>query len=155
MVEELPIPERLLAGAKLLGRLWRSGVRCATGGWSGSCACGPKKTQFCGAKAQWCKMKSAQLGSDVVRAHCHPDPAADPLAMVKVMNAAEIDSLGLTVVFRIAGQGDVEHTIGAGTGKTSSLKMADLVQLADKPDGAWSVFTLLGMMKGSKVVEYA
>lgn len=153
MTDELPIPERLFNGVRLLGQLWRSGVRCSAG-WSATCEDGTKKTKFCGVKAQWCQMKAAQLAGLGKRVAEYTF-ADDPLAMIKVMGAAEIDALGFTVVFKIAGQGDAEHTIGAGTGKASSLKMADLVQLADKPDGAWSVFTLLGMMKGSKVVEYA
>lgn len=45
------LPSRLLAGAKILGDLWRSGVKCQSG-WSGICPC-DEKTDFCDAKARW------------------------------------------------------------------------------------------------------
>lgn len=45
------LPQRLVNGAAVLGRLWRENVRCL-GNWSGVCPC-QTKTDFCSVKAKW------------------------------------------------------------------------------------------------------
>lgn len=54
--ENKAIPGRLLNGAEVLGRLWREGIRCATGtGWGRICVCA-EPTDFCTAKKRWVEL---------------------------------------------------------------------------------------------------
>lgn len=50
-VKRSAIPDRLIKGAEVLGRLWRKGVRCVSL-WSGICPCS-QKNDFCTAKTKW------------------------------------------------------------------------------------------------------
>jgi len=45
------IPQRLVRGAEVLGRLWKDGVRCRSE-WSGVCPCEPPN-DFCLSKKKW------------------------------------------------------------------------------------------------------
>ncbi len=45
------IPQRLVRGAEILGRLWKEGVRCRSE-WSGVCPCDPPN-DFCLSKKKW------------------------------------------------------------------------------------------------------
>ena len=46
------MPGRLLKGAEVLGRLWKSDIRCKDG-WRRGCGCHGLATDFCHAKLKW------------------------------------------------------------------------------------------------------
>lgn len=86
--------DRLIAGAKMLGELWRAGVRCKDG-WMVSCSCEPM-TKFCRAKGLWVKI-AQEAGRTF-----------DQEPIVGGMTAQEIKASGVTVQIHVPEHGLVK-----------------------------------------------
>lgn len=84
------LPNRLDAGAEILGRLWREGTRCEKG-WSALCHCS-RPTDFCMAKARWC-MILRELHGDWPNG-VQP---GDSYAIIEAMTLEQFDLTQVTV----------------------------------------------------------
>jgi hypothetical protein len=123
----------LIAGAKMLGTLWKEGVRCPSN-WA-ACSC-PEPTKFCRAKALW-----VRLAKDGVR-----DIPPSPFGIVEAMTDEELREADLTVIFEIPGIG--KAVVGGSKGQISFEK---LLELASDREGLRRVLTTLTAFPGSKV----
>jgi hypothetical protein len=116
--------ERLLKGAEVLGRLFRSGVFCQNG-WGMICTC-PVQTEFCKAKTKWLGLASADYIGRL-----RPDQGS-PFYLLESMRCSEADALGLECTVNFEGIGVVL------VGKGSQIPWSTLAQYASderKEDG--------------------
>jgi hypothetical protein len=129
-------PTRLLKGAQKLGEFWRDGDRCALG-WSSAirpCGCEPE-TRFCEARALWAELALADGRV----------PEDGPHDLSLMMRAFEWDATGLTMTVELGSHGTVR------IGPKGSLRMADLVALAEAPEGADVVLKVMGFFPGAVI----
>lgn len=109
---ESDIKGRLLAGAKLLGELWRRGERCSLG-WSMECKDPLPRNRFCRAKLQWVRMAEDVDG----RIFCPGE-----YAVIEAMKASEFDATGLVAVVQTPKGGRIK--VGPGGNFDSMAKLA-------------------------------
>jgi hypothetical protein len=138
MNTEAPIKVRLVTGAALLGQLWRSGVRCASG-WSDVCECQPR-TKFCLSKVQWCKLKASTMEAWGF------GQTVEQFGVVQAMDVGEFEATGLTIAVEINGLGT--HKVGP----RGSIGIRDLAKLVNDPAGAAKMFRIVGQIPGAVVV---
>lgn len=139
-LEDRPVRERLAAGAKFLGDLWRKGIRCE-GGWRAlsdrgypDCPC-KTKTKFCIAKIQWLLLAVSE-GREL---------SEGPFGTLETMTVKELDLSGVTIVADIAGMA------GFQVGSRGSARAQDLVDLARDPKSATTVLSLMKGFPGSRM----
>lgn len=89
--KDLPAHIRLVNGAKMLGDLWRDGLRCR-GGWRAKCDC-EKSTKFCRAKLQWASMASAERGPGIF--------SGTPFEIIEAMTGEEFRASDLTIELEV------------------------------------------------------
>lgn len=82
------IAQRCLAGAAMLGDLWREGQRC-TAGWAPRCTCTPdQRTTFCEAKELWIELAP----------YAHDWHILDtPFGIIEAMTLAELEATRLNI----------------------------------------------------------
>jgi hypothetical protein len=102
MADELPLSERLIKGAGVLGRLFRQGKFCQNG-WGQACTC-PQPTEFCLAKLKWISLALGDPGRDVL--------VSSPFYVLELMKCSEADALGLEVTVNFEGIGVI--SVGKG-----------------------------------------
>lgn len=135
------LSERLLAGAKILGNLWRRGIRCKNG-WDVSstdlvtaagitifpCGCTPR-TEFCKARIQWLSLSFMACREDV--------PIVEGLCgLFYSMSAKEWDATGLTATVESEKAGTLR------IGSRGTISTAHLTKLSQDPASAVSIFSL-------------
>jgi hypothetical protein len=133
--ENIPLAVRLLNGAKTLGILWRSGQRCGSG-WSNECSCNPR-TRFCNAKFQWTEL-ARQDGRDL---------ESGQYMIPEAMAMSELEAANIVMAVDLPGLGQAK--IGQG----GEIPVKDFLNLAKDPTGIESVFKILKVFPGSKVIE--
>lgn len=137
-LQKPPVSERLKAGAKILGDLWRDPSQRCDAGWSlDACTCEfPKK--FCKARVHWLTL-AVEAGREL-----HEDAYGLALAML----ASEWDATGLTM--------KIEHpTLGPiliGSSTSSVTGMVDMARMADAPEVLESTLRVLKAFPKAKVV---
>ncbi|MGH9390189.1 MAG: hypothetical protein ACRD1Z_11285 [Vicinamibacteria bacterium] len=89
--KDLPLPQRLVNGAKLLGKLWSAGKRCAAL-WNPSCDC-EEKNDHCRGKARWVELFGK---SDPVR-----ELVLGDFGVIESMRCSELTASGLTAKVEI------------------------------------------------------
>ena len=116
-VQEM-IPRRLLRGAEVLGELWRSGVRCTTGGWGSTCSCSPP-VDFCVAKRRWIDLYCALHGEEAswIRSN------GGPFDLILAMSVRQFEATGITALVQVPGS---EVPIRVGPDGTVWQTIADL-----------------------------
>lgn len=132
-VTEAPVGARLLNGARLLGQLFRSGVRCNLGGWSMGCC--PNPTKFCQAKTQWMRL-AEKAGREI---------EMTDWGVIEAMTFSEFSATGLTMKVDLGEIGVV------GVGSRSEIPIADFLLIAQNPESMKSVLKVLRSFPGSKV----
>lgn len=142
--KERTIPERLLDGARTLGKLWRE-AKCATAGWSvrktpggngfEACSCEPK-TRFCKAKMQWLKL-AAEEPREIVE--------GDYGLVFGTMKGLEWDATGLTLHWELEGVGTVK------VGPKGGLNMRLLMDLRRDPASAVAAMKVMMKFPNSKM----
>lgn len=115
------LPSRLLAGAKVLGRLHKENVRCSSMGWSVGCTCGTGETEFCDAKRRWMALWVDWSGLDA---------PAGPYAILEAMSKRQFEASGLTVTVELPGGARVK--IGAGGASWDTIR--DLAAIQGEPE---------------------
>jgi len=98
--KEIPIGQRLLKGAYILGLHWRKLNQCEKA-WSQYCECQPK-TAFCKAKLQWLKLISMEIARGAER-HI-PDDNAE-FFIIETMKISELKKTGLNALIDLADGG--------------------------------------------------
>jgi hypothetical protein len=150
-MSDLSIDERLKNGARLLGKLLHSGVKCSAG-WSGMvCSCRPRN-RFCEAKAQWVAMKKEQLAArgENIRDIVAPE---HPCAIALLMSIDEFEAAAITMPMTLPGRGDDAPDVVLRVGAKGQIGMRELRALSDIPDALSSVMNVLSTFPGSRVVE--
>lgn len=136
----IPATARLMAGAKILGSLWKKKIRCKEGWrilWDEGhpdCPCNPM-TEFCKAKQQWA-MLAIGAGRELEEGPC---------GIIQMMTVSELDASGVVANAEVTGVG----AFRIGTGGNSTAK--DLVELAKDPESASHVLSLMKAFPGSKM----
>jgi len=108
------IPGRLLNGAEILGKLWKSGPehRCASS-WSASCAC-PVRKSFCIGKLKWLGLLTdyATIDARATEAILKNDPA-DPHYLINLMRVREflISMITIHVAPPVPGSAKDKHGV--------------------------------------------
>lgn len=110
-INNVTLRKRLVAGASILLKLWRQGIRCG-GGWSMNCSC-HERVDFCAAKEKWIgllKELHGDLpynvrGTDAVGAIMGRSllTGAEPFFIVEAMTPKMIQASGLTVLVETPG----------------------------------------------------
>lgn len=122
VIKKSVIPARLLRGAEVLGRLFRSGVRCL-GQWSGACPCSPPG-DFCEAKRRWLGLvleyHNGRYPHDLV--------GTEDLLVLECMNARQFEASGLTISLAIPG---VRAPIKIGRFGTVGRTILDLAAIPE------------------------
>lgn len=142
------LSERLLAGAKMLGNLWRRGKRCARA-WAigdadilatvtplvfAGCACEPR-TDFC--KARWLWITLAVQAEQELADGDH--------GLALSMSSSQWDATGLTITLPVEGGANV------AVGPKGSMSMKHFRELAKDPKAAQSIFSLLKVFPKARV----
>lgn len=142
------LSERLLAGARMLGNLWRRGKRCLRA-WAisdadllatvtplvfGGCPCDPR-TDFC--KARWLWITLAVQAEQELADGDH--------GLALSMTSAQWDATGLTITFPVAD--DVQVAVGP----KGSMSMKHFRELSKDPAAAQSIFSLLKVFPKARV----
>lgn len=128
------ISERLLNGAKLLGQLWRSGVRCGSG-WSAGCLCG-SPVKFCRAKEQW--MRLADKAGRTV-------DVASQWAFIEAMTIDELEATGLTLTRDLGDLGKVK------VGPAGDFPVREFMKICGDQESLKSVLRVIRKFPGSRV----
>jgi len=104
MTTQLPLAQRLIKGAGVLGRLYKSGERCARA-WSMDCDCAEPLKDFCKAKRQWVKLflESPRKG-DV--------DFGEEFGLIESMTEAELEATGLMLTLEFPELGELK--VGPG-----------------------------------------
>lgn len=138
------LPARLLRGARILGRLWQGGPRCADG-WSRRCSCTPK-TESCVAKLKWIEMVLDYGPDQLALASWTGD---EPYFVIEAMTVSQFEATGLTVRVDIPGRG----IIAIGPKGTCWKTLTDLAQVPEQEeDEAWKAVMMIQRMFGPKGV---
>ncbi len=137
MTNPAPIKQRLLNGARVLGALWNSGVRCQVK-WH-YCACeAPKRTKFCEAKKQWLNLAEQadppRTGGDVSTA----------TYVLDRMTNAELDAAAITMKIEMPEVGVVS------VGSKGEISFTALEKVG--PDALRAVMMILRKFPGAKVI---
>jgi hypothetical protein len=142
------LSERLLAGARMLGNLWRRGKRCQRA-WAlgdadllavvtplvfGGCTCDPR-TDFC--KARWLWITLA--------VQAEQDLADGDHGLALSMNPAQWDATGLTITLPVA------DDVNVAVGPKGSMSMRHFRELSKDPAAAQSIFSLLKVFPKARV----
>lgn len=135
-IKKSAIGLRLDRGAEILGRLWRDGVRCASG-WRASCACKPAETDFCRAKMKWVALYIEHVG---------PENSSwlafnEPYGVVETMSVRQALATGLTFLVK---NDMTPKPIKIGPKGTNWKTLVDLAQLDgdDLEQGIAAVFMI-------------
>lgn len=124
-VQRSMIPGRLRRGAEVLGRLWRSGIRCLSE-WSGVCPCATP-TDFCVAKKKWLglvrELHDGQYPYDL--------SGCEELLVLECMDARQFEATGLTILLALPG---VRAPLRIGHSGTCGRTIIDLVAIPDGPE---------------------
>ena len=115
------IPGRLLAGAKVLGELWRFGSQCRSG-WTGICPC-DEKTDFCDAKARWLALLEELHGGLP-----YGLSGNEGYLVLEAMTKSQFEATGLTI--KIARPGD-RVPLRIGPKGTDFATIIDLAAIDD------------------------
>lgn len=87
---------RLQKGASILGQLWKSGSRCASG-WRLGCSC-PEPREFCSAKIKWLGLLKELHGG-----HPYGLTGEEQFYMIEAMTLSMVHASGLTVFVEVGG----------------------------------------------------
>jgi len=119
------IPQRLLKGAAVLGRLWREGIRCRSE-WSGVCPCEPRNV-FCEKKALWLSLVRELHGGK------YPFELSgnEGLLALECMDAAMFEASGLTILIA---NPKFRAPLRIGRSGTCGQTIVDLVAIPEGPD---------------------
>lgn len=129
---------RLTKGAKILGRLWREGVKCVSTPWQVDCDCEEGATEFCVARKRWVALACDLYGEDKVMGF------SDPHAVIKMMTRHQFEESGLTVKVELPGGAMVK--VGAG-GATWDL-IPQLASLRDDPEALSEAVRSVQLIQG-------
>jgi hypothetical protein len=143
---ELPVKERLLKGAKVLGDLWYRGVRCVDG-WmilcedmnpakQALCNC-DQKTKFCSARDHWVKL-AHQSGRRIEQTE---------FGLLETMTGAEWEASGRLVTFDLGEQGIVP--VGPVGHPKAKINIRSMVKM--DPETIGPMLTVLATFPGSEV----
>ena len=133
-----PTKTRLLTGAKLLGSLWNSQIRCP-GGWR-ECTCEEAaRTKFCRGKRQW-----LALAVEDRAPHVRYVDKESPIYLLECMTTAELDVLGVTVKIEMQEVGVVS------VGSKGEISWKALYETG--PETLKAVMLILRKFPGSKLV---
>lgn len=136
--KDLPTSARLVNGSRLLGQLWRDGIRCQDG-WRAKCDC-ENPTRFCRAKVQWASMVATVLerrgGDDVF--------SGTDFEIVEAMTGQELVSSGLTLNLEVPGfgrlkvgpKGDVGYDVVAAASQTDIMGLKAILAVIKKFPGS-------------------
>ncbi len=117
------IPQRLIQGAAVLGKLWREQIRCISE-WSGPCPC-PAPNDFCEAKKKW-------LGL-VRELHDGKYPAGlsgtEGFLVLECMTEEMLTASGLTILKEVPG---ARSLIRVGRNGTCLQTILDLQEILEK-----------------------
>lgn len=121
--QKAAIPQRLVKGAAILGRLWREGVRCRSE-WSGLCPCAAP-TDFCLAKRKWLELvRELHDGK-----YPHDLSGNEGFLVLECMDGAAFEASGLTIVKEVPGS---RALIRIGREGTSRQTLLDLQEIYEK-----------------------
>jgi len=134
---ERPLPDRLLCGAGVLGRLYRDGERCASWGWGAACTC-PGKTEFCKAKVKWVGL-AKQTGREIGNGQ---------FDVVLAMTTQELEQLKVVLLVELKDGRRVR------VGANEELKPVNLPDLLNVPSEAVPLIVrILDQFPGSVIVD--
>ncbi len=135
-MSEAPIKQRLLNGARVLGSLWNSGIRCQVK-WR-QCGCeAPKRTKFCEGKKQWDKLAGQ---ADPKRLAIKDSPTY----ILDMMTNAELDAAAVTMKIDLPEVG----VVAVGSKGEISFSALELVG----PEALKAVMMILRKFPGAKVI---
>jgi hypothetical protein len=133
-----PIKQRLLNGAKVLGGLWNSGIRCQVKWRKCECA-GEQRTKFCEGKKQWLDLARK---ADPPRV---PGGGGDsPTLVLDLMTTAELDAATVTMKVDIPDVGEIS------VGSKGEISFTALQKVG--PDAIRAVVMILRKFPGAKVI---
>lgn len=136
MADELPLPQRLLNGARVLGKLWKAGERCAND-WAGLCTdAADSRKRFCRAKLQWLTLAVGDPERDL-------SGVEEEYGLILVMKASEFDATGLTM----------KLDSGILIGPTGGLSAADAGKLGEDPSSLQSILKILQTFPKARVTQ--
>lgn len=124
------IPQRLVRGAEVLGRLWREGVRCRSE-WSRVCPCA-EKNDFCTSKIKWLNLVLEFNGGK----YPHGLSGAEGFLVLECMDSKCFEASGLTILKTVPG---ARALIRVGRNGTCLQTILDLQALEGKPEYAEAV----------------
>lgn len=137
MSSTAPVATRLLNGAKMLGSLWNSQIRCPRG-WQ-ECQCEEsERTKFCKAKRQW-----LALGLEHREPHIRYVNPESPIYLLECMTTAELDLTGVTVTVEIPEIGRIK------VGAKGEITWKALYETG--PETLKAVMMILRQFPGSKL----
>lgn len=135
---QLPLKERLLKGAEILGNLWRKSEERCSAGWSlDPCTCEPKK-KFCMARLQWLTLS--------IEAERELHEGSDGLA--RSMTSEEWDKTKLSFKMDKDGVGEFK----VGTAPECVMSMTDLTKLSSAPQVLDSIIKVMRIFPRSLVI---
>jgi hypothetical protein len=135
--QQLPYPERLKNGAKILGQLWKDLDQRCPMAWSlDNCTCQPLK-KFCQGRLKWLTL-AVEAGRELQE---------DQYGIVLTMTASEWDATGLTLKLDHPGVG----MILVGSGSDSVTGMVDMAKMMDAPEVLESTLRVMKAFPRSKV----
>lgn len=137
---KLPLADRLVRGAAVLGRLWREEKRCDLG-LAFDCFCADEKlSEFCRAKRQWTKL-FCETGRDGID---FGPSDGNGFGVIEAMTSAELNASGLTLTL------DMDQIGKVKVGPKGDLPWADFCKLGGEilP----TVMEVLKAFPGSRVV---
>ena len=138
--QQIPLSQRLMKGAEVLGHYWRKPEERCSAGWSlDSCTCEPKK-KFCIARLQW-----LTLAIEAER-ELHEGP--DGLA--RAMTAEEWDNTKLA--FKMEREGIGEFKVG--TAQECVISMVDLRKMTSAPEVLNSIIKVMKIFPKSLVIGF-
>lgn len=134
---QLPLKERLMKGAEILGYYWRKPEERCVVGWSLECACEPRK-KFCQAKMQWLTL-AIEAGQELVE---------EPDGLVQSMKAEQWDATKLPYKF----SNDTHGEFLIGTTPECVMSMTDLHKLRAAPEVLDSIIKVMRIFPKSLVI---
>jgi hypothetical protein len=135
------IPMRLLKGSEVLGRLWRSQVRCRSE-WAGLCPCAAPG-DFCTAKLKWLGLVRELHGGK----YPYDLSGLEGLLVLECMDAKMFEATGLTILLALPG---VRAPLRIGRSGTCGRTIIDLVAIPDGPDRADAIEAVIRIQEVGK-----
>lgn len=140
MKNKLPLSQRLMKGAEILGHYWRKPEERCGAGWSlDPCTCEPKK-KFCQARLQWL----------TIAIEAEREIQEGPDALARAMTAEEWDNTKLA--FKMDREGIGEFKVG--TALECVISMADLRKMTSAPEVLNSIIKVLKVFPKSLVIGF-